>query len=91
VKVAHHGSRTSTTAGLLDAARPVIALVSVGADNRFGHPHPEVLARLAARGVTVLRTDRDGTITVDVEDGVITVRAPRTHTTLEVRCRPECG
>jgi hypothetical protein len=77
LKVAHHGSRTSTTPALLQAARPVLALVSVGADNPFGHPHPDVLARLAAYGIPVLRTDRDGTITVDVEHGLITVRARR--------------
>jgi competence protein ComEC len=91
VKIAHHGSRTSTTEVLLHAARPVLAIVSVGPDNRFGHPHPDVLRRLAEHGVVVVRTDRDGTVVVDVEDGVIGVRADRSHTTLEVRCRPACG
>lgn len=62
LKVGHHGSRTSSTNALLDAVRPQVALVSVGADNRYGHPAPEVLDAFAARGVEVLRTDRDGDI-----------------------------
>jgi len=60
LKVGHHGSRTSSTSALLDAVRPEVALVSVGAGNRYGHPAPEVLDALALRGVEVLRTDRDG-------------------------------
>ncbi len=64
LKVAHHGSRTSTSSGLLDAARPRWALVSVGAGNPYGHPAPEVLGRLAARGVRILRTDRLGGIRI---------------------------
>ncbi len=62
LKVGHHGSRTSSTSALLDAVQPQVALVSVGADNRYGHPAPEVLDAFAARGVEVLRTDRDGHI-----------------------------
>jgi competence protein ComEC len=62
LKVGHHGSRTSSTPALLDAVRPQVALVSVGAGNRYGHPAPEVLDALAARGVELLRTDRDGDI-----------------------------
>ena len=64
LKVSHHGGRTSTTATLLDHARPAVALISVGEANRYGHPHPEVLARLNEIRAAVLRTDRDGRITV---------------------------
>jgi competence protein ComEC len=46
LKVAHHGSRTSTTAEFLQWASPTLAVISAGADNRFGHPHPDVVARL---------------------------------------------
>jgi competence protein ComEC len=62
LKVSHHGSKTATTPELLAAYRPGYAVVSAGHANRFGHPHPEVLARLAAKGVRVFRTDRDGAV-----------------------------
>ena len=64
LKVGHHGSATSTTGGLLGAAGPRIALVSVGAGNRYGHPSPDVLEALSAHGAHVLRTDDGGTIVV---------------------------
>ena len=71
LKVAHHGSATATSAALLAATRPAVALVSVGAGNDYGHPAPETLARLAAAGARVLRTDRDGSIGVDLRaDGL---------------------
>ena len=62
--VPHHGSRTSSSAGFLAAVRPAIAVVPAGYRNRFGHPHPEVLARYAALGAEILRTDLDGAVTV---------------------------
>jgi competence protein ComEC len=64
LKVAHHGSKTSTTEAMLEAARPAVAIVSAGKDNLFRHPHPDVMARLAARHVTTLRTDEWGLVTV---------------------------
>lgn len=64
LKVAHHGSASSTTEVLLDAARPRLALVSAGPRNLYGHPSTRVLARLADRGIPVLRTDRDGEISI---------------------------
>jgi competence protein ComEC len=67
LKVAHHGSRTSTSQELLDAWRPQIALISCGRGNPFGHPAPDVVARLIAIGAAVYRTDRDGEITVDTD------------------------
>ncbi len=60
LKVAHHGSRTSTTEALVAAAVPRDAVISVGLRNTFGHPRPEVIARLAAEGAHVFRTDRFG-------------------------------
>ena len=71
LKVAHHGSGTSTSAAFLRAVNPQSAAVSAGADNRYGHPHPEVMARLeSAVGVgRVFLTARDGTIEY-VSDGV---------------------
>ena len=64
LKVGHHGSRTSTGAALLAAVKPRLALVSAGRRNPYGHPSPEVLARLERRGVRVLRTDLHGRIEV---------------------------
>lgn len=62
LKVAHHGSRTSTTPAFLAAVAPRVTLVGVGRRNRFGHPSPEVLERLS--GTLLLRTDRDGDFTL---------------------------
>jgi len=64
LKAAHHGSRTSSTAPWLDAVQPRLALISSGAGNSFGHPHPLVLERYAERGILSLRTDQLGTIVV---------------------------
>ncbi len=60
----HHGAAGSTGAALLEALTPEIVLISVGADNRYGHPAPETLARLAETGAAVYRTDQCGNITV---------------------------
>ena len=68
LKVSHHGSDTSLTARFLEAADPRLAIISVGADNTFGHPAPETLAALEDRDVTVFRTDRNGTVEV-ITDG----------------------
>jgi competence protein ComEC len=64
LKVAHHGSKTSTTEAFLARADPAVAVVSVGEGNRFKHPSPEVLERLGEAVIPdgVFRTDRDGTI-----------------------------
>lgn len=74
LKVPHHGSRTSSRPRLLATVRPALALVSAGAHNPFGHPHPETLARLAASGSLVLRTDRDGTIRAATDGRRVWVR-----------------
>ncbi|MBS9371513.1 DNA internalization-related competence protein ComEC/Rec2 [Rhodococcus sp. B50] len=63
LKVPHHGSRT-TPERFLTAVRPRIAVVSAGRDNLFGHPHPEIVATLAAMGTRVLRTDLHGDVAV---------------------------
>jgi competence protein ComEC len=74
VKVAHHGSRSSSGRGFVEAAAPRLALVSAGAHNTFGHPHPEVLERYRTAGALVLRTDRDGTIEVATDGTRVWVR-----------------
>ncbi len=81
LKVPHHGSRTSSSDELLDAVAPKLAVISLGWHNQFHFPAPEVLARYAAEGARVLRTDRDGAVTVSVAaDG-----------TLNVVCERGCG
>ncbi len=75
MKVPHHGSRSSSTPALLDAARPHVAVISCGARNRFGHPHESVVRALLERGVRLLRTDRNGTIDVTIQNAI--------------ECRPE--
>jgi competence protein ComEC len=74
LKVAHHGSRTSTSQALLDAWKPQIALISCGRGNRFGHPAREVIDRLQAASVRIYRTDRDGQITLDTDGNAVAVR-----------------
>lgn len=67
-KVAHHGSKTSSRQELVDLMSPAYAVISVGDDNDYGHPHAEVLNRLRSAGVQVFRTDEQGTI-VALSDG----------------------
>lgn len=64
LKVGHHGSRTSTSEAFLSAVAPVLATLSCGVRNRFGHPHLPTLQRLAASGVRSLRLDRSGSVEV---------------------------
>jgi competence protein ComEC len=62
LKVGHHGSRTSSTAGLLDAVHPAFGVISAGFDNSYGHPAAATLAALRERHVAVYRTDEDGLV-----------------------------
>ncbi|MFL5608302.1 MAG: ComEC/Rec2 family competence protein, partial [Gemmatimonadaceae bacterium] len=75
LKVAHHGSATSTTAPFLAAVHPRLALVSVGAHNSYGHPDREVLEALRASGAELLRTDLAGTIVVHTDGRELDVEA----------------
>ncbi|UTR14353.1 DNA internalization-related competence protein ComEC/Rec2 [Salipaludibacillus sp. LMS25] len=67
LKVGHHGSGTSTQEELLEQLKPKIGMISVGENNTFGHPHPDVLTRLENHQVTIFRTDRHGAITVEFD------------------------
>jgi competence protein ComEC len=65
LKVPHHGSRTSSGTGFLAAVDPAVAIISVGAGNRYGLPAPEVQRRYHGRGICVLRTDERGAVSVE--------------------------
>ena len=67
LKVAHHGSQTSTSRELLESIRPAIALISSGRRNRFGHPSPRTLERLAEQGSRVLLTSELGTVRIETD------------------------
>jgi competence protein ComEC len=68
LKVGHHGSRTSSTADLLDTVHPAFAIISAGFENSYGHPHPLTLAALEERHVALYRTDQRGLVRI-VSDG----------------------
>ncbi|QQS61362.1 MAG: MBL fold metallo-hydrolase [Candidatus Moraniibacteriota bacterium] len=63
LKVAHHGSKSSTTENFLEKIHPIDAIISVGNDNKYGHPDSDILKRLEERDVRIVRTDVSGTIT----------------------------
>jgi len=86
LKVGHHGSRGATGSTWLAELNPTTAVISVGDGNRYGHPAPEAMARLAAAAVEVFRTDRDGTIEVRTDGRAMTIHSRRgvvTHTVSE--------
>ncbi len=76
LKVSHHGSKNSSSPLFIEAVGPRYAVISVGATNPYGHPHPSVLERFKEAGSRILRTDKDGTI-IFTGDGV-TFRPPET-------------
>jgi competence protein ComEC len=67
VKVAHHGSRTSSIAAFVSATRPSLAVIPVGRTSLFGHPHKEVVERWRASGAEVITTGEKGTISVSTD------------------------
>lgn len=70
LKTGHHGSKHSTTEGLLQRVRPEVAILSCGADNSYGHPNEETIQRLRQVRTGIYRTDEQGTITV-ITDGKV--------------------
>jgi competence protein ComEC len=75
LKTAHHGSKTSSAPEFLAAVDPLVAVISVGAGNSFGHPSPEVLARLD--GKRVFRTDQSGGIEIASDGARLWIRTAR--------------
>jgi len=74
LKVAHHGSRTSSTEAFLSAVQPAFAIISDGFENSYGHPHPTVIERLREHHAAILRTDLDGMITIRTDGRRISVQ-----------------
>jgi competence protein ComEC len=73
LKVAHHGSKTSSIRRFLLAVQPVVAVIQTGEENKYGHPHQEVLRRLSEIYAVVYRNDWHGEVVVSVEDGKLDV------------------
>jgi len=73
LKVAHHGSATASSADLLAVLRPRVAAISVGADNKYGHPNAGTLARLRNVAQRVYRTDQDGSVDISLDRAGVTV------------------
>jgi competence protein ComEC len=77
LKVSHHGSADSGLPALLRRLRPEVAVIQVGAGNPYGHPAADTVAALGAAVPRVLRTDRDGTVRLEVADGGLEIVAGR--------------
>lgn len=73
LKVGHHGSKTSSTVGFLKAVAPEYAVISVGANNSFGHPHEETVQRLLAQHSKIYRTDQQGAIVFRTDGSTMSV------------------
>ena len=73
LKLAHHGSDTSTGKAIVEAASPSYALVSAGKDNQYGHPHQDVLDRLT--GIEILSTKDTGMVQLNIKSDRLCVRA----------------
>jgi competence protein ComEC len=78
--VAHHGSHTSSTEEFLNASAPLYAIISVGLENSYGHPHRDVLERMAQHGVTVYRTDVDGAVSIRTDGRRLRIETGRERT-----------
>ena len=89
LRVAHHGSRFSSSAPFLEAAQPSFAIISVGARNPFRHPTAEALSRLKAAGARIYRTDRDGAIVMETDGARLWVTRWAGHITEVFDLDPE--
>jgi competence protein ComEC len=75
VQAPHHGSPSSSSEPLLRALLPAVVVMSVGRNNRFGHPGRDVVERYRAIGAAVFRTDQDGAVTIDTDGRTADVRS----------------
>jgi len=77
LKVGHHGSSSSTSAAFLSAVSPRFAVIMVGKNNDYGHPHQETLQKLKEAGARIFRTDLNGNITFNSDGDALTVQTQR--------------
>ena len=75
--MAHHGSNSSTVKDFLEITTPEIALISVGKNNMYHHPHYATIKLLRDFGCKIYRTDKNGSITVRVESGKINIETEK--------------
>lgn len=73
LKVAHHGSKSSSSEEFLDAAKPRIAVIQCGRNNFYGHPHQQTLERLEKRKIKIFRTDLSGAVGIDIHGSRLSV------------------
>ena len=77
IKIGHHGGRTSSTKDFLEEVAPKYAVISVGKDNDYGHPHKETMERLSSLNLKIFRTDEQGTIIVSSDGTTLSInKAP---------------
>ncbi|QGG48305.1 ComEC/Rec2 family competence protein [Heliorestis convoluta] len=77
LKAGHHGSNTSTIEPFLQAVNPEVAIIQVGVNNRYGHPHQEVLHRLTQKGIKIYRNDLHGDVVLTTDGHTYTVRTEK--------------
>ena len=77
LKCGHHGSSSSTSDAFLNAVSPKYAVISCGTGNTYGHPHKETMAKLNAKGLTILRTDTQGTVIIATNGETISVHTEK--------------
>lgn len=69
LKIAHHGSSTSTTTDFLNSVNPQIAVISVADENKYGHPNAKAVDRIEQNGTDIYRTDYNGTVVISIDNG----------------------
>ena len=74
LKVAHHGSKYSTTEEFLNAINPQYAILSYGHENRYGHPHKELLSRLEKKNIELYQTEEHGAITITTDGKIMDIK-----------------
>ena len=77
LKIAHHGSRTGTSELVLEQAKPELAIIQSGQNNRYGHPHKEIIDLLVSKGVKILRNDTNGIIEITSDGRSYKVKSER--------------